>query len=45
MSLKQGEVDDVNMGEIGARIKRIFLKVWARATRRIRFAVALISFL
>ncbi|KUI64988.1 hypothetical protein VM1G_00682 [Cytospora mali] len=45
MSLHQNEVDDATMSEIWVRIKRICWKVWARTTRRIRFALALLIFL
>lgn len=45
MSVKQREFDDATMGEIWVRVKRIFVKLWAMTTRRIRYAVAVVSFL
>ncbi|ROW14454.1 hypothetical protein VPNG_03880 [Cytospora leucostoma] len=45
MSVKQREVDDATMGEIWVRVKRICVKLWAMTTRRIRYAVAFVSFL
>ncbi|KAI3392567.1 hypothetical protein diail_5509 [Diaporthe ilicicola] len=46
MSVKQThDVDDVDFSELWDKMKRVAYKLWSRTTRRVRFVLALCSFL